>query len=147
MLPLMISRNHCVWYRVLPSFSQQRYKDKLDQDAQEFIQFAVDGAVRMQVLINDLLDYSRIETRGKKFSDIDMHNVLGQVVNNLKLIIQEKNALITNDEFPAVVADEGQMVQLFQNLIGNALKFCKTSPRIHISAKEEKDHYLVFCKR
>ena len=131
--------------RMVSSFTQllsQRYKDKLDQDAQDFIQFAVDGAIRMQILINDLLDYSRIGTRGKNFSQVDMHTVLGQVVSNLNLKIQEKNALVTNDELPEVFADEGQMVQLFQNLIGNALKFCKSSPRIHIDAKEENEHYL-----
>ena len=135
--------------RMISSFTQllsQRYKDKLDQDAQEFIQFAVDGAVRMQLLINDLLDYSRIGTRGKKFSPVDMQDVIGHVINNLNVIIQEKNALVTNDELPVVVADSRQMIQLLQNLIGNALKFCNTSPRIHISAREEKDHYLFSVK-
>ena len=135
--------------RMVSSFTQllaQRYKDKLDSDAQGFIQFAVEGAARMQVMINDLLDYSRIGTRGKEFSKVDIHDVLGRVVSNLQLRIQEKNALITNDEVPTVVADEGQMIQLFQNLILNALKFCKTSPRIHISAKEEKEHYLFSVK-
>jgi light-regulated signal transduction histidine kinase (bacteriophytochrome) len=96
----------------------------------------------MQTLINDLLEYSRVETRGKDLSITDMHDILGQTINNLSIKIKEKNALVTNDELPAIFADEGQMVQLFQNLIGNALKFCKTSPRIHISAKEEKDDYL-----
>ncbi len=131
--------------RMVSSFTQllsQRYKDKLDQDAQDFIQYAVDGAIRMQILINDLLDYSRVGTRGKNFSHVDMHTVLGQVVSNLNLKIQEKNALVTNDELPEVFADEGQMVQLLQNLIGNAIKFCKSSPRIHIDAKEENEHYL-----
>ena len=135
--------------RMVSSFTQllsQRYKDKLDQDAQEFIQFAVDGAVRMQRLINDLLEYSRIETKGKKFSAIDMHNVLGQTIKNLSFIIKEKNAVIINDELPAVIADEGQMVQLFQNLIGNALKFCDISPTIHISAREEREFYIFSIK-
>ena len=135
--------------RMVSSFTQllaQRYKDKLDQDAQEFIQYAVDGAVRMQILINDLLDYSRIESRGKKFLKIDMHNVLGQVVNNLSIRIQEQNAMITNDDLPEVVADEGQMMQLLQNLIINSLKFCKDPPRIHVSAKEEKDQYIFSVK-
>ena len=67
-----------------------------------------------------------------------MHNVLGQAVSNLNLKIQEKNALVTNDELPEVFADEGQMVQLLQNLIANAIKFCKSSPRIHISCKGGK---------
>jgi len=71
---------------------------------------------------------------------------LGQTINNLSIKIKEKNALITNDELPTIFADGGQMVQLFQNLIGNALKFCKTSPIIHISADEEKDHYLFSVK-
>jgi len=135
--------------RMVSSFTQllsKRYKDKLDKDAQEFIQFAVDGANRMQVLINDLLEFSRIETRGKKFSVIDIHTVLGHAIKNLSLIIKEKNALVINDALPTVMADEGQMVQLFQNLIGNALKFCDTSPKIHISAKEETDHYLFKIK-
>ena len=135
--------------RMVSSFTQllaQRYKDKLDNNAQEFIQFAVEGASRMQVMINDLLDYSRIGTRGKEFSNVDIHDVLGRVVSNLQLKIQEKNALITNDEVPVIVADEGQMIQLFQNLIWNALKFCKTSPRIHISAKEGQNNYLFSVK-
>jgi PAS domain S-box-containing protein len=135
--------------RMVSSFTQllsQRYKDKLDQDAQDFIQFAVEGAARMQVLINDLLDYSRIETRGRKFAVVDLHDVLGQVINNLMLNIKEKNAIVTYDELPKVVADEGQMVQLLQNLIVNALKFCKASPRIHISVREEKDNYLFSVK-
>lgn len=135
--------------RMISSFTQllsMRYKDKLDQEAQEFIKYAVDGAVRMQSLINDLLQYSRIETKGKPLSVSDMHNVLGQTVNNLSIQIKEKNALITNGELPNILADGGQMIQLFQNLIGNALKFCNTSPRVHISATEEKDHYLFSVK-
>ncbi len=135
--------------RMVSSFTQllaQRYKDKLDTDALEFIQYAVDGAARMQTLINDLLDYSRIETRGKKFKIVDMHDVLGQVINNLSLLIQEKNALVTNGELPDVVADEGQMIQLMQNLIVNAIKFCEASPRVHISASDHKDYYLFSVK-
>jgi PAS domain S-box-containing protein len=135
--------------RMVSSFTQLlsiRYKDKLDQEAQEFIKFAVDGALRMQSLINDLLEYSRVETRGKNLSLTDMHDVLGHTINNLSLKIKEKNALVTCDELPTIVADGGQMIQLFQNLIGNALKFCKTSPRVQISAKEEKDHYLFSVK-
>jgi PAS domain S-box-containing protein len=131
--------------RMVSSFTQllsQRYKDKLDSDAQEFIQYAVDGAVRMQGLINDLLEYSRVETRGKKFILIDIHRVLGQTVRNLSLVIQEKNALVVNDFMPTMVADEGQMVQLFQNLIGNAIKFCDSSPHVHISCQEEGDYYI-----
>lgn len=135
--------------RMVSSFTQllaQRYQDKLDQDAKEFIQFAVDGATRMQVLINDLLSYSRIQTRGKSFAKVDMHQVMGKAIYNLSIPIQEKSALVTNDNLPTAEVDEGQMVQLFQNLIGNALKFCKESPRIHVSCKEEKNQYVFSVK-
>lgn len=131
--------------RMISSFTQLlslRYKDKLDKDAQEFIQYAVDGAIRMQALINDLLEYSRVETKGKTFSTIDMHSVLGQTIKNLSRIISEKNAVVINDDLPIIIANEGQMVQLFQNLIGNALKFCDISPVVHISVKEEKEYYI-----
>jgi light-regulated signal transduction histidine kinase (bacteriophytochrome) len=95
----------------------------------------------MQNLINDLLEYSRIGTRGKNLSVVDMNSILGQAIYNLNIKIKEKAALVTNGELPAVFADGGQMVQLLQNLIGNAVKFCITSPRIHISATEEMNHY------
>jgi PAS domain S-box-containing protein len=135
--------------RMISSFTQllsMRYKDKLDEEAQEFIKFAVDGALRMQSLINDLLEYSRIGTRGKSLSAVNMYDIIGQTINNLGIKIKEKSALITNDELPTIFADGGQMVQLFQNLIGNSIKFCETSPRIHISAKEEQDQYLFEVK-
>jgi PAS domain S-box-containing protein len=135
--------------RMISSFTQllsQRYKDKLDNDANEFIQFAVDGANRMQRLINDLLEYSRVETRGKSLSQTDMQIVLGHAINNLKIVIHEKAALVTNDELPVVMADAGQMIQLLQNLIGNSLKFCETTPKIHISAVEEKEYYQFSVK-
>jgi PAS domain S-box-containing protein len=130
--------------RMVSSFTQllsQRYKDKLDSDANEFIKFAVDGALRMQTLINDLLEYSRVETRGKNPTSIDMQTILGQAITNLSVRINEKSALITNDDLPVVFADGRQMLQLLQNLIANALKFCNTSPRIHVSAKEENDQF------
>jgi PAS domain S-box-containing protein len=135
--------------RMISSFTQllsKRYKDKLDNDANEFIQFAVDGAFRMQNLINDLLQFSRIQTRGKNLGETDMNIVLGTTINNLHHKILEKGALITNDELPVIYADSGQMVQLLQNLIGNSIKFCKTSPKIHVSAKAEKDHFVFSVK-
>ena len=135
--------------RMVSSFTQllsMRYKDKLDTEAQEFIKFAVDGAVWMQNLINALLEYSRVETRGKKLVATDMHEVLGQTINNMSTKIKEKAALITNDHLPVIQADAGQMVQLLQNLIGNAIKFCEKSPVVHISAAEEKDQYIFKIK-
>jgi PAS domain S-box-containing protein len=135
--------------RMISSFTQLldlRYHDKLDSNGREFIGFAVDGAVRMQNLINDLLEFSRIETKGGKFRLVDMNIVLGYAINNLKLAINEKDARVTNDKLPVLMADEGQMVQLFQNLAGNALKFCKDSPQIHISSSEEEDHFIFTVK-
>jgi light-regulated signal transduction histidine kinase (bacteriophytochrome) len=135
--------------RMVSSFTQllsRRYKDKLDNDAKEFIQFAVDGAKRMQGLINDLLEYSRVETKGKKFSVASMHDILGKTISNLNLIIREKKAIITNDDLPELSVDEGQMIQLLQNLIENSLKFCNSTPKIHISSKEEEDHFLISVK-
>jgi PAS domain S-box-containing protein len=131
--------------RMVSSFTQllsQRYKDKLDADANEFIKYAVDGAMRMQTLINDLLEYSRVGTRGKNPASIDMHTILGQAIINLSVRIKEKNAMITNDDLPVVFADSRQMLQLLQNLIANAIKFCTSSPRVHISSKEEPDQFV-----
>ena len=130
--------------RMITSFTQLlalRYKDQLDQDAKEFIQYAVDGALRMQNLINALLSYSRIQTKGKVFSDADMNEALDTALMNLDAAIRKKDVQITADKLPTVKADEGQMVHLFQNFIGNAVKFCTVKPEIHISASDDDDHY------
>jgi PAS domain S-box-containing protein len=132
--------------RMVSSYTQlleRRYKDKLDQDANEFIQYAVDGATRMQKLINDLLDYSRVTSRGKEFTIVDTSQVLGQTISNLQESIIENTALITNDDLPKVKADESQILRVFQNLIQNALKFKNKSelPKIHISCKKNNDFY------
>jgi PAS domain S-box-containing protein len=132
--------------RAVASFTQllsERYKGKLDKDADEFIAFAVGGANRMQTLINDLLSYSRLETRGKPPEPTDSHDALGQALANLGTAIRESVALVTNDELPKVLADEGQLVQLFQNLIGNAVKFHgKEPPRVHVSAALQGREWL-----
>jgi hypothetical protein len=132
--------------RMISSYTrllERRYKDKLDQDANDFIQYAVDGANRMQKLINDLLDYSRTTSQGKDFVKIDISQILGQTISNLQLLIIENNALITNDDLPELKVDESQIIQVFQNLIENAIKFKKKSemPKIHISCKKKKDFY------
>jgi len=135
--------------RMVSSFTQllsMRYKDKLDDNANEFIAYAVDGALRMQNLINDLLQYSRINTRGKSRTSVDMHELLGQTIKNLRVQITEKNAVVTNEELPIITVDSGQIVQLLQNLIANALKFCKRPPRIHISVKEEENYHIFSVK-
>ncbi len=132
--------------RMVSSFTQlieRRYKDKLDKDANDFINFAVDGANRMQRLINDLLDYSRVTTRGKKFERIDIGSIVGQVSANLQNKIEESHAIITQDDLPVVEADESQMVRLFQNLIENALKFRRDAPpHVHISVNKEGAYYV-----
>jgi light-regulated signal transduction histidine kinase (bacteriophytochrome) len=125
--------------RMVASYVQllaKRYQDKLDADANEFIGYAVDGANRMQEMINDLLSYSRIETRGKPFETVDCTAILNQALTNLKIAIEESSAVITHNPLPTMTGDESQLIQLFQNLIGNAVKFRgKETPHIHISCK------------
>ncbi len=131
--------------RMVSSFTQllaSRYKDKLDKDGQDFIQYAVDGAMRMQHQINDLLSLSRIQTKGKKFTSVDTRPLLDQVLNDLKILIQSKKAIITSDFIPVVNGDRGQILQVLQNLIGNSLKYSNESPVIHISSREEDDHHV-----
>lgn len=126
---------------------EKRYKDKLDSDAREFIGFAVGGATRMQRLINDLLAYSHVGTRDKPFEVTDCHSVLGQAIANLRPGIEANDAIIVNDDLPTVMVDASQMVQLFQNLIGNAIKFCgEQPPRIHVSARQKGDEWVFSVK-
>lgn len=135
---------------MVASFTQllgKRYKGRLDADADEFIGYAVDGATRMQQLINDLLAYSRVGTRGKEFAPTSGEAVLDRALQNLKLAIEDSGAVVTHDPLPTVLGDEGQLVQLFQNLIGNAVKFRGTeTPRVHVSA-ESRDGDVVFSVR
>jgi PAS domain S-box-containing protein len=136
--------------RMVASYTQlieKRYKDKLDGDANDFINFAVGGAKRMQQLINDLLDYSRVGTRGKPLVPTDCEDVFDAAVANLDVTIRENKAKVTHDQLPMVIGDEGQLVQLFQNLIGNAIKFHgKKLPRVHVSAKSTKDTWVFVVK-
>lgn len=123
---------------------QRRYQAKLDQDANEFISFAVEGAKRMQSLINDLLLYSRVGTKGKAFVPIPVEQVLADALANLSVAAEEAQAEISHDPLPVVQADQVQLIQLFQNLIGNALKFRHETPvRIHVGAVREGDRWLI----
>ncbi len=129
--PLRMVANYC-------QLLQQRYKDRLGSDANDFIGFAVDGARRMQTLINDLLAFSRIGTNSRKLGTIDANACLGAAVKNLDAAIAASKALITHDRLPAVVADETEIIQVFQNLIGNSIKFRReTPPLIHVSAQPD----------
>jgi PAS domain S-box-containing protein len=122
---------------------QKRYGNKLDKDADDFIEYAVDGAARMYELINDLLTYSRLNNRVIEFSDVDMNHILGMVKHNLEILIRENDAVITSDKLPVVKADEVQMVQLLQNLIANSIKFRgNKTPHIHITAEKLDSKWL-----
>jgi PAS domain S-box-containing protein len=133
--------------RMVSSFTQllaKRYHDHLDKEANEFIEYIIDGANRMQRLIQDLLSYSRITTRGGILNMVDTRKALGEAISNLQILIKESGTIITIDDLPQVVADYGQLVQLFQNLIGNSIKFHgEESPLVHISS-ELKDNEWVF---
>jgi signal transduction histidine kinase len=126
--------------RMVSSYTQllaNRYRDRLDQDANDFIDFAVDGAHRMQALINDLLEFSRVGTTGFPFAPVDMNAVVKRLEADLQLRLEETGALLTYDDLPEVHGDEIQLQQLLQNLISNSLKFrSDATPKIHISAEE-----------
>ncbi|MFW6283036.1 MAG: PAS domain-containing sensor histidine kinase [Minisyncoccales bacterium] len=137
--------------RMVSSFTQllqKRYQDKLDEDANEFIDYAVDGAKRMQKLINDLLLFSRVGTRGNPFKPTDMNKIIEEIKIDLRQLIQETNAKMLMDSLPTIKADKGQMRQLMQNLILNAIKFRKKDkrPKIDISSKENDNHWIFSVK-
>jgi PAS domain S-box-containing protein len=136
--------------RMITSFLQlleRRYKDQLDQDANEFIGFAVDGAKRLDAMTNDLLQYSRITSEKRKVTSVNLEHVLEHVLTNLKMQIEENNAVITHDPLPILYGDEKLKVQLFQNLISNAIKYrSQEPPKIHISATKKKNQYLFSVK-
>jgi light-regulated signal transduction histidine kinase (bacteriophytochrome) len=132
--------------RMVSSYTQliaKRYRGKLDSDADEFIDFAVDGVNRMQQLINDLLAYSRVRTKGKEFERTDCERIVEDVLANLKAAIEESHAVITHDPLPTLVADASQLTQLFQNLIANAIKFHgEAPPQIYVGAERKEGEWL-----
>ena len=130
--------------RMVASYTQllsKRYKGKLDADADEFIGFAVDGANRMQRLIQDLLAYSRIGTTGQALQELSSEDALTRAMGNLQGAIEDSGAQVTHDPLPAVEADQGQLIQLFQNLVGNAVKYHApdVAPRVHISSVRDEN--------
>ncbi|HLX23593.1 MAG TPA: PAS domain S-box protein [Usitatibacter sp.] len=136
--------------RMVSSYTQllgRRYGDRLDGDAREFMEFIVDGAARMKQLIEDLLAYSRVGTRGHELAPTDSGAALAKALVNLRIAQEASGAVVTHDAMPMVVADAGQLTQLFQNLIGNAMKFRGPSaPRIHVGS-ETRDRVWVFTVR
>jgi PAS domain S-box-containing protein len=137
--------------RMVASYTQllsRRYTGRLDSDADEFIAFAVDGANRMQRLIKDLLEFSRVGTRQIPFADVASTTVLQQALLNLRGVIEESGALVTFGPLPTVRANEHQLIQLFQNLIGNSIKYHTAGkPNIHISAVRDAGEKWVFSVR
>ncbi len=133
--------------RMVASYCQllkRRYGGQLDADAHEFIDFAVDGAGRMQGLINDLLVYSRAVRGEQKWAATDIAQVVRQALVNLQFAIHERNAVVTCEPLPTINADASQLIQLFQNLIGNAIKFCTDrTPAIHVSAQNRGGEWLI----
>ena len=124
--------------RMVASYTQllqEVYGEKLGDEARKWIHYAVDGANRMQVLIQDLLNYSRVTTRGQEFGSVDSHAALGQALANLRVVIQETDAMVTNDNLPEIPGDVSQICQLFQNLVSNAIKYRREgiSPHVHVS--------------
>lgn len=136
--------------RMVASYTQllaKRYKGKLDSDADEFIAYAVDGATRMKELINGLLAYSRLSSQGNSLEPSDCSAIFDQVPANLQAAVRESEAVVTRDALPTVMGDALQLGQLFQNLVGNAIKFHgEDPPRVHVSA-ERKDKEWLFSVR
>ena len=132
--------------RMVASYTQllgKRYKGRLDEDADEFIAYAVNGASRMQALIQDLLAFSRVDSQGQRFEPTSVETLLGYALDNLKGAIEESGAVITHGPLPAVMADERQFLRLVQNLLSNALKFRGPEPpRVHLSAERHGPEWL-----
>lgn len=136
--------------RMISSFLQlleRRYNEQLDEDANEFIEFAVDGAKRLDSMIKDLLEYSRVANKKRKFNDVDLNEVLERTNLNLKLAIDDNNAEIIANKLPTLSGDEQLLVQLFQNLISNSIKYrSKENPIIQISVNNEMNHFIFLFK-
>ena len=133
--------------RMVASYTQllgRRYAGKLDKDAHEFMSYIVDGATRMKQLIEDLLAYSRVGTKGQDFKPVALEAPLRRALFNLRAGIEEAGAAVTYDPLPTVQGDEVQLGQLLQNLIGNSLKFRSNSvPRIHLGVSEKDSEYEI----
>ena len=126
---------------------QHRFPEKLDAKAHEYVAGAADGAERMQRLIADLLAFSRVGTRGGAFAPADLNALLRDALNNLQISVKESGAKITSDPLPSLPVDATQIRQLFQNLIGNAIKFrSERAPEIHIGARREKERWLFWVR-
>jgi PAS domain S-box-containing protein len=137
--------------RMIASYTQllaKRYKGRLDTDADEFIAYAVDGSNRMQRLIQDLLAYSRAGTNGRAHRKCSSENVLAVALTNLRATIEESGALVTHDALPVITTDDTQLAQVFQNLVGNAIKYRGAEiPHVHVSASKNTNNEWIFSVR
>jgi PAS domain S-box-containing protein len=137
--------------RMVASYTQllaKRYKGRLDSDADEFIAFAVDGCNRMQGLIQDLLTYSRAGTNKKALCEVSGDEALQGALTNLRVTIEQSGAVVSHDSLPAIETDQTQLTQVFQNLVGNAIKYrTAEAPRVHVSAAKNGDNEWIFSVR
>ena len=122
----------------------KRHGDKLEGDAKEFMAYIVDGAGRMKQLIEDLLAYSRVGTRGREFKPVKLETVVARARISLRAALEESGGELTNDPLPEVQGDDLQLFQLLQNLAGNALKFRgEAPPRVHVSSAKKEHEYEI----
>jgi PAS domain S-box-containing protein len=137
--------------RMVASYTQllaKRYQGRLDSEADEFIAYAVDGSNRMQGLIRDLLAYSRAGTNGKVLREVSSERALKDALANLRATIEESGAVVTHDSLPAITSDDTQLVQVFQNLVGNAIKYRSAKvPEVHVSATKNGGKEWIFSVR
>ncbi len=136
--------------RMIASFLQvleTKEQARLDLESREYIGYAVGGAQRLSALVSDLLAFSRLETQADVLRPVDLHSALGEALANLRQVVEESGAIVTNGDLPTLPADRGQMVQLFQNLVGNALKFRgEKPPRVHIEAVPADNLWTISVK-
>ena len=126
---------------------QQRYRGRLDADADEFIAYAVDGAARMRTLISELLAYSRVGTQGAPFALTPLDGLFDEVLQGLEVTLSDADAVVTRDPLPELWCDPTQIARVFQNLIVNAAKFRGTDPpKIHVGARREGDEWVFSVK-
>ncbi|HEY9601515.1 MAG TPA: CHASE3 domain-containing protein [Allocoleopsis sp.] len=132
--------------RAVNSYAQlivRKYQGNLDAKADKYLAYIMDGATRMQQLIDDLLSFSRVGTRGKSLEPTDGEAVLSQVLDNLQIAIAQSHAVVTHDPLPTIMGDEIQLIQLLQNLIGNAIKFRREEPpNVHVSAEPRENEWI-----
>jgi signal transduction histidine kinase len=134
--------------RMVAAYTQllaERYRGKLDDDADKYMGYAVEGALRMQALVHDLLTFSRVGRNGVERKSLDSSHAVREALQNLAVVIQESGAVVKQSTLPVVHSDRTQLLQLFQNLIGNAIKFRGKEPLVVVVSAERKDKEWEFA--